>query len=136
MMDALKKIGGGISAALPHITFCWALMLLVFYVINIFNTAMQFLDSRLSQRFALCYAIVTLLAAVIALIRKRVPVLALLTIAAAVMFIIPDLRALAADDAQFVSSQYYSTMTLVTSLVSMVFAVADIVIMRKAAKNA
>lgn len=136
MMDALKKIGGGISAALPHITFCWALMLLVFYVINIFNTAMQFLDSRLSQRFALCYAIVTLLAAVIALIRKRVPVLALLTIAAAVMFIIPDLRALAADDAQFVSTQYYSTMTLVTSLVSMVFAVADIVKMRKAAKNA
>ena len=135
MMDALKKIGSGISAALPHITFCWALMLLVFFVINIFNTSMQFLDSRLSQRFALIYVIITLLAAVIALIRKRVPVLALLALAAAVAYIIPDLRALAADDAQFVGTQYYSIMTLVTSLISMVFAVADIVKMRKAAKN-
>ena len=75
-----------------------------------------------------------MIAAVIALVKKRVPVLAVIAVAAAAAYIVPDLRALAADDAQFVGTQYYSIMTMVTALCTLVFSIADIVKMRKAAK--
>lgn len=134
MMNALKRIGGCISAFLPHLILCYALMLLTFFVINLLNPSMQFLDSRLSQRFALLFVILTVTAAVIAIVRKRVPIPAVLVIIACAAYIVPDLRALAADDAQFVATQYYSIMTLITALCALVFAVADIVKMRKAAQ--
>jgi len=130
-MNAMKKIGGCISAFLPHLLMCFSVMLLVFFVINLLNPSMQFLDSRLSQRFSVLYAAVLLIAAIIALVKKRVPVPAVLALAAAAAYIVPAIRALAADDAQFVSTGYFSIMTLVTALMTLVFAVADIVKMRK-----
>ncbi len=133
-MDALKKIGSGISAFLPHLVMTYSVMLLTFFGINCVNTAMQFLDSRISQRFHLFYAMLAVLTALLAIFGKRLRIPAVCVILVVVAFVIPDIRALMADKAALLDSSYFRVMALVSSLTTLVFCIADICVMRKRAR--
>lgn len=131
MMAVLKRIGAELAAFLPHIVMSYSLMMLVFSVINYLNTAMQFLDSRLSQRFELLYAIFALGEVICALIAKRLRIPALCFAAVTAAFVVPVIRALAAGLGTYLTEPYFKIIALVMCLAGLAFSIADIVVSRR-----
>lgn len=134
-MKALKTIWRGICAFLPHLLLTYGLMLLTFFVINIFNEPMGFLNSHVSRVFEIEYFAAAVLMTAIAIIENRLCVTAFVYLCVACAFILPVFRAVRLDSPLPLDTVYFRVMSLVFSLATIAFAVAQIVLGRADAKK-
>lgn len=134
-MKALKTIWRGICAFLPHLLLTYGLMLLTFFVINIFNEPMGFLNSHVSRVFEIEYFAAAVLMTAIAIIENRLCVTAFVYLCVACAFILPVFRAVRVDSPLPLDTVYFRVMSLVFSLATIAFAVAQIVLGRADAKK-
>ena len=128
----LKIILHGIAVFLPHLLMTYALMLLTFFVITIFNESMQFLSSTTSRHFEVVYVVAALLTVAAALVQKRVRIPAIVTAACTVIFAIPVFIALAEHSPIRLETTGFRVLALIYSLVTLVFSIMLIVSQRRA----
>lgn len=131
----LRKLGRGIASFLPHLLMAYSWMLLTFYVINLFNDSMGFLNSGTSRHFEVVYVTVALLTAVSAVLRKYLRIPAAITAVTAIVFVIPVIRAIAQNSPLPLDTAFFQAMSLVFSLVTLTFSIACIVVQRIRAKK-
>ncbi|MBQ8921799.1 MAG: hypothetical protein IJ060_06515 [Oscillospiraceae bacterium] len=147
----LRRAGGGFLSFFPHLLMTYSWMLLTFYVINIFNPAMFFLTSKISQKFELVYAGVTLICAgtvflrkslyrkydtlparfgstTLRLMKKSLRILAVIAAAAVIAFAVPAFRALSSGNRDHIETAYFRTMALVSGIVTLVFSIVNITV--------
>lgn len=127
----IKTILHGAASFLPHLLMAFALMLLTFYVITLFNEAMEFLVSKLSRKFELVMAGTALLTAAAAFLQKQLRIPAGITAVCAIAYAIPVLLVMSREDFPFFYSVGFEWMSLVFSIVTLVFAVAKIAVQRR-----
>lgn len=136
-MNGLKRLGKGIYAFLPHLLITYSVMALTFYCINRVNEAMNFLTARISTGFQTLYCLLILLTVGCALVLHSkarwfgVPCM----LGAAVLFV-PICRAFLQDNPMVASEAWYRTVLMLTACFCLLFAVAQIVVQRKAAMAA
>ena len=127
-----KTILRGIASFLPHLLMTYAMMLLTFFVITLFNEAMQFLSSKTSRHFEVVYVVVALLTVAAALVQNRVRIPAIVTAVCTVVFAIPVIIALVQDTSSRLETGFFNGLSLIYSLVTLVFSVMLIVSQRRA----
>ena len=156
----LCRAGSAVLSLFPHLLMTYSWMLLTFFVINLFNTAMFFLTSATSQHFEVVYAATALVCAVTALFRKSlymqhpavgsawysgkaVPfiqkilkIAAVITVLVTAAFAVPVIRALASDNRDPIETVYFRTMCLISGIVTLIFSVLMIALQHYQAKAA
>ena len=125
-----------VSAFLPHLLFTFGLMLLTFYCITLVNESMGFLSSFFSQKFEVLYVVASILTAVSAFAKKRVPILAAMQIICAAAMLIPVIICIAQHRMDLLDTRWFRLISLGNALISILFSVVLIVQQRKAAYTA
>ena len=154
-----RRAGGAFLSLFPHLLMAFSWMMLTFYVINILNPAMFFLTSKISQKFEVLYAGVTLICAgivflrgslyrkydalparfgstILRLMKKSLRILAIVAAVAVIAFVIPAIRTLSTDNRDYIENTYFTTMALVSGIVTLVFSIVNITVQHHQVKAA
>ena len=135
-MKILRQCGRMLYGFLPHLLITCAVMALTFYCINRVNEAMNFLTARISTGFQALFWALTILTAGIAFVKNQARWFALAPMLGAAVLFVPIFRAHLLDHPLVAGKPWYQTVLLVTSVLTLVFAVALIVVQRAEAKYA
>lgn len=135
-MKILRQCGKMLYAFLPHLLITCAVMALTFYFINRVNEAMNFLTARISTGFQALFWALTILTAGIAFVKNHARWFALAPMLGAAVLFVPIFRAHLLDNPLIASKPWYQTVLLVTAVLTLVFAVALIVVQRRTAMAA
>lgn len=136
MMKILRTCGKMLYAFLPHLLITCAIMTLTFYFINRVNEAMNFLTARISTGFQSLFWALTILTAAISFVKKKARWFALPPMLGAALLFVPIFRAFLLDNPLVASETWYQTLLLVTTLLTLTFAIALIVVQRTEAMHA
>lgn len=136
MMKILRTCGKMLYAFLPHLLITCGIMALTFYCINRVNEAMNFLTARISTGFQSLFWALTILTAAISFVKKKARWFAVLPMLGAAVLFVPVFRAFLLDNPLVAGKVWYQTLLLITSLLTLVFAVALIAVQRKEAMAA
>lgn len=135
-MKILRTCGRMLYAFLPHLLITCAVMALTFYFINRVNEAMNFLTARISTGFQSLFWALTILTAGTAFVKNQARWFAVLPMAGAAVLFVPVFRAFLMDHPLVAGEVWYQTVLLMTSVLTLIFAVALIVVQRKTAMAA
>ena len=154
-----RRAGAAFLSLFPHLLMTFSWMLLTFYVINILNPAMFFLTSKISQKFEILYAGVTLIcagtvflrgslypdhdpeaktrsAAIVRIFQKILRILAIVAAVAVIAFTVPAFRSLSSGNRDYIENTYFTTMALVSGIVTLVFSIVNITVQHHQVKAA
>ena len=124
----------GISGFLPHLLLTSGIMLLTFYCITLVNEAMCFLSSFLSQKFEIAYAVIGILTALAAIPLKRLRILPALQVICGIAIAVPAIICTVQHRMDLVDTGWFRSISLANAAVSILFAVAMIVLQCRAAR--
>lgn len=131
----LYRITAFAAGLLPHFLAVYAMMLLVFYVINRFNPAMSFLDSEVSQHFELLLCAVSVLTAMCTFLRRRLRIASVAVTVVTAAFLSPVLTALQTGSRTILTNGFFEALALCCALGNLLFAVCVIAADRRTPKK-
>ncbi|MBR3267431.1 MAG: hypothetical protein IKI58_01685 [Oscillospiraceae bacterium] len=143
----LRRAGGAFLSFFPHLLMAFSWIMLTLYVINIFNPAMCFLTDKVSQKFELIYAGITLICAgivflrgslyqkhdtktekIISVMQKSLRILALAASAAAVAMAVPVFRSLSSNNRNPIENRLFEMSVLIAGILTLVFSIFNITV--------
>ena len=134
--SGFQRFLSGAAGFLPHLLMSYSWMILTFAVINVVNDSMGFLSSGTSRHFELVYFVTAVLVAVTAFVQKHARILAGVTLAAGIAFIVPVIDALSKDSPVPLTTSYFNIISAVFGVLTLAFSVTMMVLQRKALKQA